>query len=411
MNPIDDHAARDLLGPLAGEPEGAQRLDLEKIIRGGDRRRRTRHVATGVLSAAAVVVLVGAAAAVTRDHRLTAGVPTAGDGAATPYPTASSAPDGAPASQPPPPLPSAAMGPACPLSPIGGGTGYVLAVDHTGHYTLEERGNPGQKAVARTAVVRRDGRQVAAVALPPSARNEYALNAKGDFVATIADIEKNGTPYAYVGGKLTRLKGGSGVVRGITDGGRIGGLVGATDRPVYWENATAKPTDLRLPPGATRGGVIGIEEDGTVAGEVFTADMDATAVVWLPGGAMKTIPVPAIQNPPYLVGIRDGWVAGGTSQNGFRYRIDTGRYEVLRAQGSNPQVMGGNGSVVAAPGANTLYVLSGTTARQLTTEPDPALVSYSITGVSDDGRTVTGNSFTKITGDDSEIQAVRWTCS
>ena len=414
MNPIDDHDARDLLAPLAVEPGGAQRLDLDQIMRRGDKRRRARYLMTGVMSGAAVFVLAGAAAAVVRDTQASSGVQAGASGTPSPYGSQAPAPDGTPtpsASQPPPPLPSAAAGPACAMAPLAGISGPVEVVDHTGHYTVEQRGNPDRQAKAvRTAVVRKDGRQIAAVTLPSSAGTEFAVNNKGEFAVTIRDSEKNGTPYAYAGGKLTRLKGGAGVAATIADSGRLAGIL--NDQPVYWKNASAEPTRLEMPEGAVRGGVGGIDQDGTMAGHVFTADMGSTALIWLPDGSTKVLPVPAQQNPTYLVGIRDGWVVGGTSQYGFRYNVATGRYQVLPAQGSNPQAVGGNGSVVAAPGTQTMYVLSGDTARQLAMDTEQK--SSGITGISDDGRTVTGNSFSGIDGSGTataeQTQAVTWTC-
>jgi hypothetical protein len=56
-------------------------------------------------------------------------------------------------------LPSAPTGPDCSLSALPGPTGLLAAVDHTGHYTLQEM-NDGNKT---TATVRKDGVKVAEV--------------------------------------------------------------------------------------------------------------------------------------------------------------------------------------------------------------------------------------------------------
>jgi hypothetical protein len=60
MTPMTDEDAHEFLRPLAGEPDGPQRLDLAEIERVGGRRRRRRRLATGGLTTLAVAVGCGA---------------------------------------------------------------------------------------------------------------------------------------------------------------------------------------------------------------------------------------------------------------------------------------------------------------------------------------------------------------
>jgi hypothetical protein len=400
MTPMDDREARELLGPLAGEPGGTQWLDVDRIVRDGDRRRRTRTIGTGTLTAVFLMTVAAGTTAIVVNGRQADGMPSAGYGSAS--------------ASAPPSLPSAPTGPDCTLSALPGPTGLLAAVDHTGHYTLQEV-SVGKK---RTAVVRKDGVRVTGVEVeaPGRAGGEYELNAKGEFTAIITDFSKNRpavSSYAYTAGKLTELKGdadgdGDAFAVAIADDGRIAGTIYQT--PVIWQRPDAAPEELKVPPGE-RAQITSFDQDGTVLGYANNA-VSQFARVWLPDGTSQAIPAREGQTFVTLTGIANGWVVGFTNVHGFRYHVATKKYEVLPAQVFRPHAVATNGTVVGDDGTDgNLSVWDGGTARKLPVRP--AMQHYTVLGISDDGRTVTANEYYPSPPDDPQGEtgrAVTWSC-
>jgi hypothetical protein len=393
MTSIDDREAREMLDPLAGEPTGAQWLDLDHIVREGDRRRRVRTAVTGTFTAVFLTAVAAGAAATVVNGREGGGVPVADRGspsaAAVPY------------------LPSAPTGPDCTLSPLPGSTGLLAAVDHTGHYTLQEVSS-GKKAIV---TVRKDGAQVAEVEMSALGRGEYNLNAKGEFTALFTDLSKDRPilfSYVYEDGKLTTLKDGE-IITGIADNGRFAGLVKG-NVPAVWERPGAAPTKFAVPHGK-QAQVMFLDQDGTLLGYAHT-DGSEFANLWLPDGSSRPIPVSPGQRSPTVWGIANGWVAGFDDVEGFRYNVGTKKYEPLPAQIRRPHTVASNGAVVGDDGTDGhLSVLDGGTVRKLPVTP--GMKHYRILGISDDGRTVTANEYFPSPKSDPTQEtgrAVTWTC-
>lgn len=396
MNQLDDHAARELLSPLAGEPDGPQRLDLAEIERaGGRRRRRNRHLAAGGLTA--LVLAAGCGTFLALQPGSGVDNPVAGYG--SPSPGASTWPG--PAITPPAGMAPAPVGAKCVATQLSGPTGQVYAVDRTGHYAVEIRGTQG----SYSAVVFKDGQQTRTITLPSSARVEVSVNATGELALTLSDNQKNPVPYAYADGKLTKLKGG-GIVADIADDGRIGGISGT--KPVIWATPDAPPTHLALPAGDVHGFVIGFDTDGTILSTAQNSDNTrTTALLWRKGGSgAQTVKLsPAYADGLSVDGIRDGKVvASGAGNVYFSYDVTTRKVTKLPAQAYGLQGVGGGGTVVGAPtGSVPMWAVVGGTAHELATLH--GITSYSIVRVADDGHTVFGNSW-----QGSKALPTRWTC-
>lgn len=390
MNRLDDDEARKLLGPLADEPDGPQRLDLAEITRAGARRRTNRRLATSGLTAVALAAGWGAFLALQPGGA--PGTRTAGHGSTGTGPSAAAA-------LPPDSL-SAPVGAKCLVTPLAGPTGRVYAVDRTGHYAVEIRDQEG----SHSAVIWKDGQLTRTVALPAFDRVEVAVNATGELALTLGN-DQDTTPYAYIGGKLTRLEGG-GYVTDIADDGRIGGASG--NKPVIWQNPDAEPTQLALPRGTVRGEVIGFDSDGTILGTAQNGDNTRTTVVlWRNGGSSaQIVKVPAEYAARLSVGgIRDGKVVGTSGPTTvFSYDIATAKFTKQPKQVSFVQGFGGKGTIVGAPTDSVpLWAVVDGTAHELATLN--GITSYSILRVADDGRTVFGNSW-----QDDRAQPTKWTC-
>lgn len=386
MTPMSDEDAREFLSPLAGEPDGPQRLDLAEIERVGGRRRRNRRLAAGGFTTLAVAAGCGAFFALQANSQT--GTPAAGYG-------------------PPPPGSNAAVSPAaagakCVASPLEGPTGRVYDVDHTGRYAVEVRGDR-----QKSAVVWKDGHPTATVALPHSGPVEVAVNAKGDLALTLADGQKSPTPYAYADGKLTPLKGG-GTVADIADDGRIGGTSTA-DKPVVWESPEAEPTELPLPSGTVHGRVIGFDTDGAILSAALNNDNTRTVfLLWRNGiSHPQTLEFPGKYGGgnPTIRGIRGGKIFYSNPPTAvFSYDIATGQVTRLPQQAAFTQGVGGKGTVVGAPtDAVPLWAVIDGKAYEFSTLD--GLAQYSLVTVADDGHTMFGNSW-----QDSRVHPTKWTC-
>jgi hypothetical protein len=405
MKPIDDAEARKLLGPLAGEPGGVQRLDVAEVVRAGDRRRRNRTLRSASWAAVALMAIAGGTVVSVRDAQDVDGLPVAGyaspsSSAAVPTPVTSPAPVGA----------------DCTVADLRGPDSAVLATDHTGRFTVTEK----RSGSSRKAVVWRSGTRIAEVTLPPFDQSWYAVNAQGELAVTLSDATDKKTPYAYVDEKLIQLKGGPGAANAIADDGRVAGSLDS-GHAVVWADAGAQPFELPLPEGASVAGAVGIDQDGTVAGRAEIGVNRSEGVLWLPDGSIRVLSGTGGQYYSSAVtGINNGWVIGADGYNGadrivgFRYHIATARYEKLPTQFGNPQVVGGDGSVIGLGDDARTYLFTDGTARwlpsRLKDDAGGSAISGAI-GISDDGSTVTG-SMTVLSeeGGGAEGRGIVWTC-
>jgi hypothetical protein len=388
----EDHEARNLLGPLAGEPGGTQRLDVGEIVRTGDRRRQRRALGTGVAAGLALVVAVGGSAYAFNDLMPSAGQQAAAYGSPSPEPSES-----VPTyPQPPAGVPSAPPGAVCTVARIPGADGRVMSVDRTGRWAVMEKQTPGQ----RTATVWKDGVKVKSVTLPKHDSTEYWINAHGDFGVIIADNQKNGQAWVFKDDKLSRLKGGGAYVSAIGDDGRVIGDLQGTGGTVIWDTPDAEPKAIPTPKGADGTQVMHVDQDNNLFGYVNVPG-GATSAMWSPDGSnLQELPVTG-----YIGAVDNNWIVGrGEGDIGYRYDRQTKKVETLPAQGYSPTAVTPSGVLVSGSGAD-FWVLADGKARPLA--KDPAAANYVALGITEDGRTVTGNAFSE-KGDST---AVRWTCA
>jgi hypothetical protein len=346
----DDRYGQLLLSPLRGEPTTPSRVDLARAMTEG-RRRRVRWWAGG----AAIVALTGAAAG---GGTLVVG---ALDGplpkpaphiVATPSPTVSWV-------EPP-------AGPtACTLTRLptdGAPTAMVTGGDPSGRYLVGMVYNSD-----RPVIVWKDGRIVTRTTMPgTSKRNLHDLNRSGVGIATSTAADHTERSYVYRDGRFTLLKGGASDAVAINDAGAIAGDLGS--RPAVWSSPTAAPVRLKLPAGTTTGAVRGIDEDGTVLGEVGRPNTDATGYLWLPDGTGHKMPLPNYNGKPanyfWPYSISNGWIIGSAVVDvphserlflRYRYQIATNHYQALPEDAGMPYGVAANGWVAGLAVRVTIY--------------------------------------------------------
>lgn len=420
MHPVDDDSAVALLRPLDGEPATASTIDVDRAVREGRRlrRRRTTTRAVAMVAATGLVIAGGAAAAIT----LRGGTPD------DPGPAAQSA--SASSSPPPkvrkPPLTGAAPAPPtqCQLSPLpmpagmGGLESIVTGADPSGKIIVG-RVNLGDGD--KQAIMWRDGK----VEKLPLIGGDPALN-DVDAAGTAVGVEYGEAgqlPVAYRDGAVKRMSaelGGTtgGEARGINEAGVVAGMIVNYRTPpvaVRWASIDARPEALPLPPGVDIATARDIDEDGTIVG--FLGEQ-TTPYVWFADGEHHPLPLPPLDGKPATGGdamsIRNGWVSGMATYGMGRYRavrwnVHTGEVTLFpdietRAAGVNAhgwQVgsgKDGNGILRTDRGALTLPGLTGR---------NPALLGVIAKTVSDDARTIAGQS----TDSADRLKAVKWSCS
>jgi hypothetical protein len=405
----DDQTQRDerygmlLLSPLRGEPSTPPRIDLARAMADG-RRRRVRWWA----GASAIVALTAGAAA---------------GGTLTVAALNGPAPRPGPRIVAPPPEPATKPGPtACTVARLpsdGARQTFVTAGDPSGHYLA------GQIYGSKTpVVVWKDGRIAARPSLPGTANRAIRdLNSAGVGVATSNDADGRQRSYVYHDGRFTKLKGGESEAVAINDAGAIAGVLGA-GRPALWSAPTAAPVRLKLPAGATTGGVDGIDEDGTVLGEVGEPTAELTGYLWRPDGSGRRMPLPTVRGKPadffWPESISDGWVAGravldatdgSRSFAWYRYRVASNRYEPLPDGAGMPARVAANGWVAGVGAGGNAENLS----EKVTIFSDAGVLSlpryhsdneYTVASYSADGLVVGGTS----AAPDLVNRAMMWRC-
>jgi hypothetical protein len=391
----DDQTQRDerygvlLLSPLRGEPSRPPRIDLARAMVEG-RRRRMRRWAGG---SAIIVLTAGAAAGGTLAVGALNGP----------------APRPAPRIVAPPPQPGPKTGPtACTVTRLpsdGARQSFVTGGDPSGRYLVGQI--YGSK---KPVVVWKDGRIDTRPAVPGTANRALRdLNTAGVGVATSNDAHDRQRSYVYRDGRFTKLPGGESDAVAINDAGAIAGTLGA-DRPALWPSPTAAPVALKLPPGASIGGVYGIDEDGTVLGGVGQPATDLTGYLWLPDGAGRRMPLPTVDGKAanffWPESISDGWVAGRAvldADDGsrrfawYRYRVATNRYEPLPDRAGMPARVAANGWVAGVGGDGNVEDISA----RVTVFSDAGVLTlpkyrtdreYTVTSYSADGLVIGGSS-------------------
>jgi uncharacterized membrane protein len=394
------------LRALDEEPPTPSRVDVERAIADGRRRRTRRGVGYAGAATLTVVAVVGASVAVSglfTDTRPDADVPAA---------------SGQPAPTPPT---------SCTLEQLPVPDNEPMALtsgaDPTGKYIV---GRTYPEGGGYRGVIWQDG-QATAVDLP------------GDEEESLADVNSAGTavgwsyegggpvPYVYSGGQVSRLPGADhGSAFAINDAGAIVGE-DAAGAALMWPSVTAEPVSLPLPEGASAATANDIDEDGTVVGNI---DLERP-YVWFADGTHRALPLPTIDGKPATNGrvftVRNGWATGWASTGGgaeggaragadglgedavaVRWNVNTDEVRVftefdVRANTANAQgwQIGTN-----TEGRAVLVTDAGTVPLPELAEHEPGGLTNIPSTLSDDGRLITGQS------DDATdtIQAVVWRC-
>jgi len=412
----------DLLRSLDAEPRTPSTVDVRRAITDG-RRRKTRRT-VGYAGAATVTALAVAGASVA-GGLVTDSSPRAGATGEPPPPTASAAPKGeftipgtpgwsAPVSPPPS---------ACTLerlpTPDGEPMALISGGDPAGRYHV---GRSYPKGGGYQAVIWHDG-EPAKVMLP------------GDLEESLGDVNSSGTavgwsfagggdsgpvPYAYHEGKVSKLRG---VPRGSALAvNEAGAIVGDDDsgQPLVWPSVTAEPIRLPLPAGASEGTAVDIDEDGTTVGNVD----NSRAYVWFPDGTHRALPVPDLDGKPGVTtrvfAVRNGWAtglasdgeaakgraAGAGSVVAVRWNIRTGEAIAFDAVKGSADAVNAQGWQVGIGQRDRAVLIAGERTVTLPDLAEPGQLSTIANTLSDDGRTIAGQS------DDATdtIQAVVWHC-
>ncbi|MET7397272.1 hypothetical protein ABZS66_27685 [Dactylosporangium sp. NPDC005572] len=385
----DERYGTTLFRVLDGEP-GPSTVDVRRAVADGERHHRRARLAGATAAAAAVLVVVAASWAVARPARQ------------DPAPVLPAA-----TSEQPPPRKAMACVPEQLTTPAGHGPKAVVSGgDPTGRY-LVGRSYPG----TGPATVIWVDRQPQLAPMPGEDGTFSDVTSTGVAVGDSFSGERT-VAYAYEGGKFTRLAGTDTTASAINEARTIAGSVG--DRPALWASPTAQPTMLALPGAGWSGIATGIDEDGTVVGQVAPKLGQEVAVLWRPDGRLERLPAPDVRGKPantfIATSIRDGWVTGWAARDEPGVRYIAGPRWNLR-----------DGTVTSLDGLFSTvnrdgWMLGSTTlhAGDQTVElpPPPGFsgrISVHAYTLSDDGRTVAG----QVSGDgDVRTQPVPivWTC-
>ncbi|MFG1674428.1 hypothetical protein [Micromonospora sp. NPDC049282] len=432
---------RDLLNSLDEGPRSPSRVNIERAIADGRRRRARRGIAyTGAAAVTALAVAVASVAAGAHWPTQPAATGTASTAVAN-------------ATQPPYVIPGtpgwsvpAATPPTrCTLDrlpvPDNAPAAVVSGAEPTGRYLV---GRSYPKTGGYQAVIWHDGR-ADKVMLP------------GDLEESLQDVNSAGTavgwsftgsgeadtgpvPYVYHDGKVSRLPG---VRRGSAYAiNNAGAIVGddSGDAALVWPSATTEPIRLPLPAGASRATARDIDEDGTVVGTMTVGGRSTPSAagiaptvpyVWLPDGTHRQLPMPTIDGvqaaTASVTSVRNGWAIGvagrdtktlGSGSPGgadraaatraVRWHIQTGEVRVFDELRFGAEATNAHGWQVGTDrqGRAVFRTDAATVVLPDLADPPPGGLSTIATTLSDDGRTIAGQS------DDStgKLQAIVWRC-
>jgi uncharacterized membrane protein len=417
----------DLLRSLDDEPRTPSTVDVRRAIADGRRRRARRGVA---YAGAATVTALAVAGASVAGGLVTGEPPPAGSSGGPPT-TAAARPKGEytipgtsdwrPTVVPPPSSCTLKRLPA----PDGAPMALISGGDPTGHYHV---GRSYPRAGGYQAVIWHNGTP-RKVMLPGDLEEALRdVNSKGTAVGWSfagGEGDMGPVPYAYDGGKVVKLQG---VRRGSASAiNEAGAIVGDDDagHALVWPSVTAKPIRLPVPAGTSGATAADIDEDGTTVGTID----NERAYVWFADGTHRALPVPTIDGKPAAitraVQIRDGW-ATGVASNGLeakgdgpnanparggavatvRWNVRTGETQLVDGVQNMPDATNAQGWILGIGQKGRAVLIAGETTVTLPDLGEPGGLSTIANTLSDDGRTIGGQS------DDATdtIQAVVWHC-
>ncbi|MFG1867145.1 hypothetical protein [Micromonospora arborensis] len=377
MTMLDDQRISEL---LRSAPVPEPRVDVDRAIRDGRRRRQRRRV--GGAAAGTVLAGLGVVGAVQFGGLAREPAP------ATPALAASPTVSTPTVSTPTAPASSLTCEASWLPQPIRGPVAVTIGVDPTGRHIVGEIGTGNEDG---RVVLWTDGR---ATLLPASVRHGSAVNADGYVIGTNGD----GTGWVYRNGSLRTLTTPPGydavLLHAINGRGDIAGTArGANEshHAVLW--SVDRPQEYRLigRPGST---ATGITEDGTVVGT-----MGDLPYRWTPQGAGKALALPDGSPHASVESARGNWAVGmvnGAKKGGAVEMLPV-RWDLTTGAASLPPFPGmaeiaGNGDLLVGDGA-PLVVSPDGTSRRLPGRPDVRATgagTYTAEGISDDGLTVVG---------------------
>jgi uncharacterized membrane protein len=403
------------LRTLDAEPPTPSRVDVERAVAEGRRRRARRGVGYAGAAALTAVVVVGASVAaggLFTDTRPDA-EPDAGSTGVASAPPAYTIP-GVPGWTAPP----ATAPTSCTLDrlPVPDDVPMALTsgADPTGRWIV---GRSYPKAGGYQAVIWHDGTPTK-VAMPGDLEeNLQDVNSTGTAVGWSYE-ESGPVPYVYRDGEVSRLPGGEGgQALAINDAGAITGDSG--DAPVVWPSATGEPIPLPLPEGVTTGTATAIDEDGTVVGNIN----DERPYVWFADGTHRELPLPIVNGEQTLSGrvfsVRNGWATGlantdagngargaeGTP-NAVRWNVRTGETRVFDELDVRASTANAQGWQIGSDEQGDAVLMTDTGKVVLPDLGPHGPLSVIPSTLSDDGRVISGQA------DDPTgiIRAVVWRC-
>jgi hypothetical protein len=394
--------ATQLLAPLDREPCRPSTVDIRRAIADAHRHRRRARVGTVACAVAVTAVVAGAAVVAGRTGHRPDATPAAT--AALPSPSAPAAPTSCTMQQ-------------LPLPPGQPARSIVTGGDPSGRYILGVP-FPGDRS---QIVLIWDNGQVRSVPMPGEAPLLSDINTAGVAVGSTSIVAGSDQHVAWVyqNGALTQLPGGNAVALGINDRGVIVGSVG--NKPAMWSSAGSPPTMLSLPGPDWTGTVNGIDEDGTMIGQIQNGQTtNLIGYLWHPDGTGEQLPVPVVNGTPvtsYMAkAIRDGWVAGRAAlgdvkADGYRYtprwNLRTDTVEVAPVPGLLADAVNGHGWIAGWQDEKAI-LLAGETPLALpnlgANNPHDANIGATI---NDDGTILAGQVTSAHGGD---LVAVRWNC-
>jgi uncharacterized membrane protein len=412
----------DLLRSLDSEPPGPSTVDISRAIAAGRKRRMRRRM--GYPGVAAVTTLVVAGAVVAAGPAGRGGGPRQPDVPLAASPSRSALGKGGYT------IPSTTGWAAPAVSPPSSCTIEKLPVPDGVRMAIVGGGDPtGSWLVGRSypkggyqAVIWHAG-AATKVMLPGDLEEDLEdVNAKGEAVGWSYLGKKNGdsdqVPFAYVGGKVVKLKGvATGSANAINEAGAIAGAGG--DQALVWPSATATPIRLPVPKGTQNSTASDIDEDGTVVGSL---DLKVP-FVWFADGTYRALPLPKINGKGAVSArvftIRNGWATGVADATALartgagkvtavRWNVRTGQVQLddrgwddmvdaVNAQGWAVGMVKGRDTLVAGGHKIVLPEVAKHQAGTLSTIANT---------ISDDGKVIAGQS------DDASdtIRAVVWHC-
>ncbi|MEV6926735.1 hypothetical protein AB0M46_19830 [Dactylosporangium sp. NPDC051485] len=385
---FDDERAVRLLTPLRQEPRRPSTVDVRRAVVRGERRRVTLRVASAAVVVLAVLVGGWAVAA-----------PEAGPKPA-PRPAASgSRPSGNGPSSPATGLQCTASALEMPANAMG--EGMVTGADPSGRYSIGEGTGLGAGQTllwddTKSRVV--DG---------PNGLVLEGVNAHGVAVGA-TDVKKH-VPWVVQDGVARLLAHPDGVDArpyAINGKGQIAGSI--HNQPVLWPGPDAAPVPLRLPGPGYSGVARGIDEDGTVVGELLNGDRSA-AYAWSPDGTPKMLPAPVLDGRPATNygadQVRNGWASGRVGQAWAVWNLVTGEVRVVT--GGMLAMVNGAGWTLESPTDTEASIDTGAGRVALPAVGGKAPFAIQPVALSDDGHVAVG---TAITEQNGRRAPVRWVC-